>query len=181
MRFFQITLMLILLFWVKLSYNLILDYKYSYDKSVSSITSLIDYNIDTKRRNMVIGLPSRLRQTHMLDYATGPYNYWKYGEFKVIDRIIDIILVGALDANSLDAELGINKASDTEYEILTSGETAYFTQLDAFRSKYKDRDLEMRLSEKNLFRKPTYLGLRFLSDNVDVYIYSNGNITKLHK
>lgn len=181
MRFFQIISLLIIIFWGKLGYNLILDWKYSYDKSVSSINSLIDYNIDTKKRNIVIGLPSRLRQTHILDYASGAYNYWKYGDFKVTDRIIDLVLIGALDLNSLNSELGIKKVSENEYEILTSGETMYFTQLDAFRSKYKDKDIEVRLSEKNLFRKPTYLGLRILSDNVDIYVVSNDNITKLHK
>ncbi|MDZ4712984.1 MAG: hypothetical protein SGI89_11760 [bacterium] len=181
LRYFQIILILVLLLFSKLSNSLILEWKYAYDVSVTSIKSLIDVNIDTQRRNIVIGLPSRFKQAHMLDYATGAYNYWKYGEFVLKDRIIDIVLVGGLDINSLNSEIVINELSPTEFELQTTGETGYFIQLDAFRSKYKDRDIELRLSEMNLFRKPTYLGMRILSDKVDIYITTKDGFRKLKK
>ncbi|MEO8447452.1 MAG: hypothetical protein ABI528_08150, partial [bacterium] len=178
---FQIILILVLLLFCKLSNSLILEWKYAYDKSVTSIKSLIDVNIDTQRRNIVIGLPSRFKQAHMLDYATGAYNYWKYGEFVLKDRIIDIVLTGGLDVNSLNSEIVVTELSPTEFELQTTGETEYFIQLDAFRSKYKDRDIELRLAEMNLFRKPTYLGMRILSDKVDIYITTKDGFRKLQK
>jgi hypothetical protein len=181
LKFYLVSLILIFTLWGKLSFNLIQDWKLAYFNSVECIKSMTELDLDTKKRNIFIGIPSRFRQASMLDYTMGAYNYWKYGEFKINDKIIDLVLTGALDAASLNSEISVSKLSDNEFELLTSGETQYFLRLDAANNKYKDGDIALRLSEKNLFKKPTDLKLRLTSDNANVYLYSLNKFTKLVK
>lgn len=181
LKFYLASLILIFFLWGKLSFNLIQDWKLAYFNSVECIKSMTELDLDTKKRNIFIGIPSRFRQASMLDYTLGAFNYWKYGEFKISDKITDLVLTGALDAASLNSEISVSKLSDNEFEILTSGETQYFLRLDAANNKYKDGDIALRLSEKNLFKKPTDLKLRLTSDNADVYLYSLNKFTKLVK
>lgn len=181
-RYFQIITLLLLLFWGKLSSNLILDWKYAYEKSVAAIRELTQLPLDNGQRNIILGLPSRFRQAYMLDYASGPYNIWKDNGYEMKDKIEDLVLTGSLDANSLNAELAISKVSENEYELAATGETQYFMRLDAApMNKYKDRDIEIRFSEKNSFRKPTISRVKILSDSVNVYVYSQDHFTRLFK
>ncbi|HMS32700.1 MAG TPA: glycosyltransferase family 39 protein [Ignavibacteria bacterium] len=181
LKFYLINLLMIFFIWGKLSFNLIQDWKLAYNDSIECIKSMTALDLDTKKRNIFIGIPSRFRQASMLDYTMGAYNYWKYGEFKINDKIIDLVLTGALDAASLNSEISVSKLSENEFELLTSGETQYFLRLDAANNKYKDKDIALRLSEKNLFKKPTDLKLRLTSEDADVYLYSQKNFTKIIK
>ncbi|MDQ3194653.1 MAG: hypothetical protein M3P82_06605 [Bacteroidota bacterium] len=180
LKFCLINVLLVLLLWSKISFNLIQDWKLAYQKSLTNINSLIDANLDLSKRNIILGLPSRYRQATMLDYASGAYNYWKYGEFKMIDTIVDPVLTGALDAGSLNSEISIIKLSENEFELTTTGKTQNFIRLDAAGNKYKDKDITFRLSEKNMFKKPTILRLGITSDAADVYLISNDKLTKLN-
>jgi len=181
LKFYAVTLLLILFIWGKLSFNLIQDWKLAYFNSVECIKKMTELELDTNKRNIFIGIPSRLRQASMLDYTIGAYNYWKYGEFKIKDKVTDLVLTGALDAASMNSEISVSKLSDNEFELLTSGETQYFLRLDAASSKYKDKDIALRLSEKNLFKKPIDLKIRLISDDADVYLYSENKFTMLKK
>lgn len=181
LKFYLAVLFLIFFLWGKLSFNLIQDWRLAYFNSVECIKSMTGLDLDKKKRNIFIGLPSRFRQASMLDYTIGAYNYWKYGEYKIIDRITDLVLTGALDAASLNSEISVSKLSENEFELLTSGETQYFLRLDAANYKYKDKDIALRLSENNIFRKPTDLKLRLITDSADVYLYSQNSFKKLIK
>lgn len=179
LKFYLINLILIFFLWGKLSFNLIQDWKLAYSNSIECIKSMTALDLDTNKRNIFIGIPSRFRQASMLDYTMGAYNYWKYGEYKINDKITDLVMTGALDPASLNSEISVSKLSENEFELLTSGETQYFLRLDAANNKYKDSDLALRLSEKNLFKKPIDLKLRLTSDKADVYLYSQNKFTKL--
>ena len=179
LKFYLINLILIFFLWGKLSFNLIQDWKLAYGNSIECIKSMTALDLDTNKRNIFIGIPSRFRQASMLDYTMGAYNYWKYGEYKINDKITDLVMTGALDPASLNSEISVSKLSENEFELLTSGETQYFLRLDAANNKYKDSDLALRLSEKNLFKKPIDLKLRLTSDKADVYLYSQNKFTKL--
>ena len=181
LKFYAVTLILILFIWGKLSFNLIQDWKLAYYSSVECIKKMTELDLNTKKRNIFIGIPSRLRQASMLDYTIGAYNYWKYGEFKIKDKVTDLVLTGALDAASMNSEISVSKLSDNEFELMTSGETQYFLRLDAANSKYKDKDIALRLSEKNLFKKPIDLKIRLISDEADVYLYSQNQFTLIKK
>jgi len=181
LKFYLITVILILLVWGKISFNLIQDWRAAYQKSITSINSLINAHIDVSKKNIIIGLPSRYRQACMLDYSMGAYNYWKYGEYKMNDKFVDLVLTGALDAGSLNSEILINKLSSNEFELLTTGMTQNFVRLDGAGKKYKDKFITFRLSQNNLFKKPTILSLRITSGEADVYIMSNDKVIKLNE
>lgn len=180
LKFIKIISILILIMYAKLTFNLVQEWKIAYDKATASINRLVEKNLDPSRKNVVLGLPSRYKQSVMLDYARGAYNYWKYGKFKLVDPLYDLILVGSLDYNSMNSELYVSELTDIESEVFISGETQYFTQLDGG-SKYKDRDIEIRLFDKNSFRKPTYMRVRVLSNKVDVYVDTQNEIKKINK
>lgn len=180
MVFMKIVFVLIIILNAKLSYNLIQEWKFAYEKSVTAINKLVEKNLDPQRKNIVLGLPSRFKQSAMLDYARGAYNYWKFGKFKLVEPLYDLILVGSLDPASLNSALYVNELNDREFEVFVSGETQYFAQLDGG-NKYKDRDIDIRLLEKNAFRKPAYMRIRLLSGNVDVYVDTQNELIKINK
>lgn len=178
-KFYFAGLVLILLMWCKISYNLIQDWGTAYKTSQSVTNSLMELNLNPGKRNIILGLPSRFRQAAISDYIMGPYNYKKYGNFRISESITDLILTGSLDNTSLDSETSLAKLSDNEYEILTTGPSQYFMILDGLGSKYKDKDIYVRLSQKNNFNKPTMLRVRITGNDADVYVYSMNSFTKI--
>lgn len=178
-KFYLSGLILIILLWGKISYNLIQDWKIAYETSRSVTNSLLELNMVTGKRNIILGLPSRYRQAEVSNYIMGAYNYWKYGTFRITESMTDLILTGSLDYTSLGSELSLVKLSDNEYEILTSGDTQYFLKLDGYGSKYKDKDIYVRLSQKNDFNKPTMLRVRVTGNEADVYVYSENSFSKI--
>ncbi len=170
--FLKIIFPLLLIFWGVLSFNLIKDWSFAYQYSGTVVKKLIDMNLDFNKRNIILGLPSRLRQSSVLSGAIGPYNYWKYLDFRLRDKFSDLIYTGSLDTNSLNAELTIKPMGEGEYEIETTGETQYFLRPDNNSSRYKDGDIIMKLSDNNLFHKPTQIDLKILSKNVAVYVFN---------
>ncbi|MBK8551313.1 MAG: hypothetical protein IPL53_09750 [Ignavibacteria bacterium] len=181
LKFYAVTLSMILLFWCSLSHELIRDWNQAYKLSVKNIHALIETDINPQKRNIIIGLPSRFNQAYMLDYVTGAYNYWKHGEFIIKDNLSDLVLTGALDDASLSSDIKMLKYPGNEFEFSATGETQYFLRVDAAGNRYKDKDIAFNLSEKNLFRKPTVLGLRVKTDSVDVYALSGDKIIKLNE
>lgn len=181
LKFYAVTLLLILFFWGGISYGLIQDWNLAYNQSVNAIRTLIKTDINPQKRNIIIGLPSRFNQAYMLDYVSGAYNYWKHGEYIIKDNLSDLVLTGALDDASLSSDIKIIKYSGNEFEFSASGKTQYFLRVDAAGNRYKDKDITFSLSEKNLFRKPTVLGLRMKTDSVDVYALSGDEFIKLNE
>jgi hypothetical protein len=178
-KFYLTGIVLILLLWCKISFNLIQDWKTAYVTSQTVSESLIKLNMDPGKRNIILGLPSRFQQAVISDYIMGPYNYKKYGGFRITESVTDLILTGSLDNTSLDSEISLAKLSDNEYEILTTGSTQYFMILDESGSKYKDKDIYVRLSNRNNFNKPTMLRVRVTGNAADVYVYSKEGYSKI--
>ncbi|MEO8209592.1 MAG: hypothetical protein ABI840_03440 [bacterium] len=180
LKFYKIILPFLLLIYLMLNFNLIKSWQYAYQNSRVTIKSLIDLNLDNNRKNIILGLPSRLNQTHMLEYSTGPYNYWKFGEFQLHEKIYDLIHTGALDTGSLRSEISIKEIGDKEYELESSGDSQYFLKLDGNMSKYKDQDVIIKLSGKNSFRKFSKMYIKILSDKANVYVLNGKNFIKLY-
>ncbi len=181
LRFYAVTLILIFILWVKLSFDLISDWNLSYQKGKKDITSLVELKLDPAKRNLIIGLPSRYNQSYCLDYVSGAYNYWKYGEFIIKDRILDPVYTGALDEGSLNSGLKIYKYPDSQFDIFTRGKTQYFLRLDTDGKKYKDNDFAFFLTEKNIFKKPTNFRLGMKNNSIDVYALSEEKYIKLNE
>ena len=181
LNYYIVTLSLIMCFWIVYSFDIVREWKTSYQKSIKDIDALIELDMDPEKRNIVLGLPSRFGQSFILDYVSGAYNYRKYGKFEIKDNIADLVLTGALDEESLNSEIVILKYSGNEFDLSTSGITQYFLRVDATGSKYTDRDISYRLSGKNFFRKPTNLGLRMNTDSANVYVQSGDRFVKLNE
>ncbi|MCY7362367.1 MAG: hypothetical protein LH629_09945 [Ignavibacteria bacterium] len=173
----------ILLFcWTYQSYILINDWKYAYDVSLKDSKQMCEtnFNFEDGKTKLIIGLPSRYKQTHMLDYATGHYTYYCEKKFMLKNIVTDIIHTGALDKNSIDAELKLNIISNSEFEIKSTGTTQFLLKLDLIEKNFRDKDLEIVFSEYNSFNKPTKANVKLLSDISDLYLLNNQKFTKLN-
>jgi len=179
-KFFLITILALLINWGIIGYKLVKNWDYSYDVAEKVYAEFMNLDLDATKKNVILGLPSRLRQSYIMDYAIGPYNYYRHNEFEVKDKFFDLVYIGALDSGSLNSELFVKKISDNEFEIYTTGETQYFMRLDAYSNKYKDRDLILKMTEENIFNKPTVMYLRILTENVNIILYSEGKFRKLN-
>lgn len=154
------------------SYYLIQDWKYASRESSEVINNLIQVNMDFNKKNIILGLPARYRQAHLLENAFAAYNYRKYGEFKIHDEFYDIVYSGALDSLSLNSELKIKQLNSVESESETSGETQYYFIPGVNKNFFKSNDIEINLSGMNLFDKEIHLNVRKISDDTKIYYYS---------
>lgn len=181
LRFLKIALVIALVFYAYLSYKSIQDWRYASGVLEKKLQVFLDLDLNKDRKNIILGLPGRYNQAHLLEYSMGAYNYGKYGEFKVEDKFYDIIYTGALDSASLNSEISVKKLSDTEYDLKISGDTQYFLKLDGNLNKYKDEDVIIKLSERNPFRKNTRMYIKLLSDKADLYILSGDKFIKINQ
>lgn len=179
-KFFLIAILALLINWGVLGYKLVKNWYYSYNVAENVYSEFRKLELDPEKKNVIIGLPSRLRQSYIMDYAIGPYNYYRNGDFVLKDKFYDLVYTGALDSGSLNSELFVKKISENELEILTTGETQYFMRLDAYNNKYKDRDLILKLTEDNIFNKPTDMYIRILTDKVNIILFSEGKFRKIN-
>ncbi len=179
-KFFLITILALLINWGVLGYKLVRNWNYSYTVAQKVYEEFKVLELDETKKNVIIGLPSRLRQSYIMDYAIGPYNYYRHNDFVLKDKFFDLVYTGALDSGSLNSELSVKMLNENEYEISTTGETQYFMRLDAFNNKYKDRDLILKLSAENIFNKPTNMFLKLLTDKANIILYSEGKFRKLN-
>lgn len=171
---------IILVFWTYLSYNLIKEWNFAYHESLKDIEEFCkaDINFSSSKKTYVIGLPSRYRQSSMLDYASGPFNYWCREGFTIKNEITDIIHTGALDENSLNSKIKVIILNGNELEISVTGKTQYLLKLDSPKSEFIDIETEIIFSEFNSFGKPTKAKVKFISDGNEIFIFSNGKISK---
>jgi hypothetical protein len=116
---------LVLIFAIE-SYARINDYKSSYNK-IEKTMNLISTKYDEfKEETVFLFLPSRLKQTYILDYMPATYNFCKYKGFVLYDSIQGFVNYAALDIESLNSEINIQKINDTTVTALCTGKTQYF-------------------------------------------------------
>lgn len=171
---------LIIAYWSFLSFNLVKDWNFAGQNSIKDIKELCKADLKFREGSkiFIIGLPSRYRQASMLDYASGPFNYWCGKGFTFENKITDFIHTGALDENSLNSELRISILSGKEFDITATGKTQYLLKLDITGNEFKDKEAEIIFSEFNSFGKPVKARVKFFSDDSEVYIFSEGKISR---
>ncbi len=170
----------IIIFWLIQDHYLIKDWKYAYEKSVNVVNDLIDSGIDFNKRNIILGLPSRYRQSYLLDNTFAQYNYWKYNDLSIRDEIYDFVHTGALDSASLNSELSLKQLSENEFEIETTGPTQFFQMAVSNTNEFKDEHIEIELGDENSFDKYSRMKVRVVSENVDVYYFSKDKLILLN-
>lgn len=177
--YINIVVLIIIIFWINWGFNLIREWNYVYKESKILISNLLKYNLDGSSKNLFVGSPARFKQAFIFDNLIGPYNYWKYKEFSITDNLEDILKIGALDSNSLNAELIFRNLDSNYYEISTTGMTQFFINPDLKNLTYSNPDYSIELFEINYFNKPTKAKLKMLNENCSFYLLSNKKIHKL--
>jgi hypothetical protein len=120
-----ILVVLVLIFAIS-SYSVIRDYEYSYSKIKNDIKLISDNLHAYKEKPVILFLPSRLKQTYILDNVQAAYNYFKYNDFVIKDTVQGFVNYAALDAESLNSEITIQRLNDFTIVATCTGETQFF-------------------------------------------------------
>ena len=164
----------IVMFWTYWTTETVGDWFVSYQKARININNLINENIDSAKRNVVIGNPGRFKQTLMFDKLIGAYNFWKEKDFVIKDTIYDIIQSAALQKNSVGAKFQIKELSSDEFEIHAIAPTQFFyiegIDIDKTNAMFKNNDIQVEFTEFNDINKPTRFKLKTLNSNADYFL-----------
>jgi len=175
-------LIIFMTLWITSGYGIINNWKTASVRGKERLDSLLNVEIPEGKKLMVIGNPSRLRQSFMFDNLMFPYNYFKYRGFVLKDTVDDKIRIAALDKKSLDAPVVVTSTGVKEYEFACSGETCFFV-FDGVSDESKGlntADLSAVCLEFNRLGKPVKIKVKLLSDNFICYLL-NGNKPELLK
>jgi hypothetical protein len=180
----SIAVLIILLFWLFYANAVIEDWTSAYKYSSSWMEKMLEINPESGKQIIVIGNPGRLKQSFMFDKLTGAYNYWKNKSFSIKDTINDIVQTGALDEQSLNSGLILKTITQGEYEILATGETQFF-YMEGFENeqtkwKFSNKDMQVEAIENNFLNKPKRIRLKILSVDVNCYLASEMNYSKIN-
>lgn len=182
--FTRIAFVLTMIFWSIWSFGIINDWEMSYSKAKESIDNLLTQNINENRYTVIVGNHGRFKQSLLFDKLTGAYNYWKYRDFVIKDTINDIVQTGAVDEESLLAELKVSNTQPGEYEITATGTTQFFYMegFDTERMKtgFKNNYMSVEFSEFSFLNKPKKVKLKILSADTDCYIANGLRFYKLN-
>ncbi len=183
-KFVSIAFLLTLIFWSYWSCGIIQDWKLSYSNAGESMNNLLTQNINENRYTVIIGNHGRIKQSLLFDKLTGAYNFWKYRDFIIKDTINDIVQTGAIDEESLLAELKITNLQTGEYEIKATGATQFFYMegFDTERMKtgFKNDYMSVEFSEFSFLNKPKKVNLKILSVQTDCFIANGLKFYKLN-
>jgi hypothetical protein len=108
------------------SYSVIRDYEYSYSKIKNDINLISDNLPAYKSKPVILFLPSRFKQTYILDNLQAMYNYFKYNDFVINDTVQGFVNYAALDEESLNSEITIQRINDFTIVATCTGETQFF-------------------------------------------------------
>ena len=125
-KFIRISLTILILLFSITSYTLINDYKNAYfvlKRSIDVITNEVPQN---ESKNIFLFIPSRLKQTYILDNIPATYNYFKYSDFVHYDTVQGFVNYAALDIESLNSEIIISIINDSTITARCTGKTQYF-------------------------------------------------------
>lgn len=112
------------------SFAVLKEYQLSFNKLKSTVNIMsVDAN-ESNKNPVYLFLPSRLKQTYILDNVSATYNYYKYNDFVIYDTVQGFVNYAALDYESLNSEIVINKINDTTLTALCSGKTQFFFNND---------------------------------------------------
>ena len=108
------------------TYSLLNDYKNAY-KILRNNNEIISGEVKEQDPvNIFLFLPSRLKQVYLLDNVPFVYNYFKYNDFEIKDSVLGFINYAALDIESLNSEIKLEKLNDTAFTAVCTGKTQFF-------------------------------------------------------
>lgn len=124
--FVKILVILLIAVFVSGARSLIEDYKEAY-KLLRDKNTLVSGEMSNGKSGYIFLLmPSRLKQVYVYDNIPTVYNYFKYNDFVYKDNVEGFVNYAALDLESLNSEIKINKLNDTVFTAYCTGNTQYF-------------------------------------------------------
>lgn len=175
---------ILMVLWVTSGYGVMNSWKTAYSKGRERMDNLLKAEIPEGKKCVIIGNPARLQQSFMYDNVMFPYNYFKYHSFTLKDTISDLVRTVALDKNSLDGKIDVNKINENEFDLTCTGKTQFF-YLDDSEQKIKENNgiknsfISAECLEYNDLGKPFKIKLKLLSDNITCYVYQGSNLEKI--
>ncbi|MFA7360227.1 MAG: hypothetical protein WC139_04250 [Candidatus Kapaibacterium sp.] len=125
-KLIQYILVPLILLYSITSYTIIDDYRNAYVKLNQNINVISDEVLNNENKSIFLFLPSRLKQTYILDNIPATYNYCKYGDFVHFDTVQGFVNYAALDFESLNSEIVIKKINDSTVTAYCTGKTQFF-------------------------------------------------------
>ncbi len=175
-----------MLFWTYWSVKVVGEWRFAYEDSEARLEPLLKMELPSDKTVIVIGNPSRLKQSFMFNKLTGAYNFWKYKEFTIKETFNDIVQIAALDRASINSKLKYEAIPSTrdEFVITVTGGTQFFT-MEGFdnvriKSGFRNKDMSVEFTDFNVLDKPTKLKLKILSPGIPVYVLSEMNYIKIN-
>ena len=169
----------IILFWIFIGSQTISDWLFAGIKTEQTVNELLRLPEEKTVNSIFIGLPGRFRQAHLAEYATGPYNYFRFGLSPVAMDIKDAVHVSALDAESLNSELRVESSGENEYSIYATGETQYFQITGSREHTVNIEGVTITLDSLNSFRKPIKVKIVSNMKKANIYIYNDSQVKEL--
>lgn len=178
------SVLILLIFWINIALITVKDWSYAFTGSLSRIEALLQTNLESNRKIIIIGNAGRFKQSLMFDKLTGAYNYWKFNGFTVKDTINDIVQTAALDEISLNSKINYKIIQPGEYEISVTGKTQFF-YMEGFNSeistwKFSDKNMEVEAIENTFLDKPTKIRIKILSKDANCYLATEMNYFKIY-
>ncbi len=172
-------LAVVIIYWLLIDYKLIRNWSYANIKSEEAISKLLNSPEETFENAVVLGLPGRIKQAHMTEYATGPYNYFRFGAGPVKINVKDAVHVSALDTGSLISELTVERSGENEYYVYSTGATQYFQITGQRENEIGTNSFQITLDSLNSFRKPRRLKIKTADKSIGIYLYNSQKLVKI--
>jgi hypothetical protein len=115
----------------------------------------------------------------MTEYATGPYNYFRFGAGPVRINVKDAVHVSALDTGSLSSELTVERSGENEYYVYATGATQYFQITGQRENSIGTNSFQITLDSLNSFGKPRRMKIINADKSNDIYLYNSQKIVKI--
>jgi len=179
---FRITggiLAVVIIYWLLIDYQLIRNWNYASMKSEEAISELLNFPEEKFENAFILGLPGRINQAHMTEYATGPYNYFRFGTGPVRIDAKDVIHVSALDTGSLSSELTVERTGENEYYVYATGATQYFQITGQRGNSVGTNRFQIILDSLNSFGKPMRMKILNADKSNEIYLYKSQKIIKI--
>lgn len=172
-------LAVVVIFWLLIDFQLIRNWNYASKKSEEVISELQNFPEEKFESSVILGLPGRMNQAHITEYATGPYNYFRFGTEPVKTDVKDAVHISALDTGSLSSELIVERSGKNEYYVYASGATQYFQITGQRGNSVSTNRFQITLDSLNSFRKPRRMRIVNADKSNEIYLYKSQKIIKI--
>ena len=162
-----------------IDYQLIRNWNYASLKSNEAISELLNFPQEKFESAVILGLPGRMNQTHITEYVTGPYNYFRFGAGQVTINVKDAVHVSALDTGSLSSELTVERSGENEYYVYATGATQYFQITGQRENSISTNSFKITLDSLNSFDKPRRMRIINADKTNDIYLYNSQKFVKI--